>query len=276
MHLLKRLQMVTLGMLCVGGNLSPVWARENVPAVLLQTASSQRAQNLTQAGQRAFQKKQWKQAISLFTTSLAVNAKQPYVLNARGVAYLNTGQMDLAIADFKACREQLPQQALPLFNLGNAYRLQKQLTEAVAAYTEAIALNTRYIAAYNNRGITYSELKNYPAALKDYNQSLKLNPFDLDVRNNRGYLFLLQKDYTKALQDFNAILRKNPRHALAYGNKAQVLYLQGECEAAVPLLEKSCELGNVKACRVVRRLQCHKPSATQELPIEGSGTQEIK
>ena len=273
MGLTKKLQILFYGVLVWGyGNThTSVSARTFLPA---QVSVSQRTQQLAREGQQAFQQKQWERAISLFTASLALNDKQPYLLNARGVAYLNLGLAEQAIADFNACRELLPRQALPYFNLGNAYRLQDRRNDAVTAYTEAIALNPKYIAAYNNRGITYSELKNYAAALKDYQQSLRLNPRDLDVRNNRGYLYLLQKDYTRALQDFNAVLRKDSRHALAYGNKAQALYLQGQCEAAIPLLDKSCALGNTKACRVVKSLQCKVPSP-KDVPLDSSGAQVI-
>lgn len=214
------------------------------------------ARKLASEGRKAFQEKNWEKALEAFGESLRMDPQQPYILNARGVTYLNLGRIDSAIADFKVCAQQLPTNALPYFNLGNAYRIQKKLPEAIDAYTQAIALNVKYTAAYNNRGISYSELKKYDRALLDYNQSLKLNPRDLDVRNNRGYLYLLQKEYVKALQDFDAVLRKNPNHALAYGNKAQVFYQQGKCEAAIKLLEKSCELGNVKACRAARRLSC--------------------
>lgn len=224
------------------------------------------ARKFASEGRKAFQEKNWEKALEAFNASLRLHAQQPYILNARGVTYLNLQRLDSAISDFKACIQQLPENALPYFNLGNAYRLQKKLPEAIDAYSRAISLNAVYTAAYNNRGISYSELKKYDRALLDYNQSLKLNPRDLDVRNNRGYLYLLQKEYVKALQDFNAVLRKNPKHALAYGNKAQVLYQQGQCEAAAQLLDTSCELGNVKACRAARRISCEEkkpePSAS--------------
>lgn len=238
------------------------------PSLLLAQSTHQRAAQLAKAGREAFGHKDWQKAREAFDASLALNPAQPYLLNARGVTFLQLNEIELAIADFEACREQLPEQALPYFNLGNAYRLQKKLPEAIAAYTEAIARNPKYVAAYNNRGISYSERQDYAKALADYNQSLKLNPRDIDVRNNRGYLYLLQKNYPKALQDFNAVLRKNPKHALAYGNKARVLYQQGNCEEAIQLLDKSCELGNVKACRAARRVNCNTPSP--EVPDESS------
>jgi tetratricopeptide (TPR) repeat protein len=81
--------------------------------------------------------------------------------------------------------------------------------EAVAGYTQAIALNPGYAEAYNNRAYTYMRMQNYAPALQDLDQALRLRPDYLHALMNRGDIhnYYFEQDRKKAIEDYNHILR---------------------------------------------------------------------
>ncbi|HVB22840.1 MAG TPA: protein kinase [Ktedonobacteraceae bacterium] len=62
------------------------------------------------------------------------------------------------------------------FNEGNRLYNAKQFREAIAAYDQAITLDSKYADAYFNRGSAYSNLKEYLRAIVDYDRALAIDP----------------------------------------------------------------------------------------------------
>ena len=50
------------------------------------------------------------------------------------------------------------------------------LDQAIADYTQAIALDPKYAVAYNNRGIAYCDKGDLDQAIADYTQAIALDP----------------------------------------------------------------------------------------------------
>ena len=81
--------------------------------------------------------------------------------------------------------------------------------EAIAVYTQALALNPNYAEAYNNRAYTYMRMQNYAPALQDLDQALRIRPDYLHALMNRGDIhnYYFEKDLKKAIDDYDHILR---------------------------------------------------------------------
>jgi tetratricopeptide (TPR) repeat protein len=81
--------------------------------------------------------------------------------------------------------------------------------EAIAVYTQALALNPNYAEAYNNRAYTYMRMQNYAPALQDLDQALRIRPDYLHALMNRGdiYNYYFEQDRKKAIDDYDHILR---------------------------------------------------------------------
>src|SRR5262245_50697240 len=81
--------------------------------------------------------------------------------------------------------------------------------EALAVYTQALALNPNYAEAYNNRAYAYMRMQNYAPALQDLDQALRIRPNYQHALMNRGDIhnYYFEQDRKKAIEDYDHILR---------------------------------------------------------------------
>src|SRR5262249_15224168 len=100
--------------------------------------------------------------------------------------------------------------------------------EALAVYTQALALNPNYAEAYNNRAYTYMRMQNYAAALPDLDQALRIRPDYLHALMNRGDIrnYYFEQDRKKAIEDYDRILRLGgkTKELSVCGHRAVAIY----------------------------------------------------
>jgi len=105
---------------------------------------------------------------------------------------------------------------LPTFtHLGFIYHNQNDYAQAIAAYTEAIELESvqeydSYSHALYNRARIYSFQSQYAMALADISKLVELSPNSYGVYVERGKLYQNNKEYELAFNDFNNALALNP------------------------------------------------------------------
>jgi tetratricopeptide (TPR) repeat protein len=98
-------------------------------------------------------------------------------------------------------------------------------SEAIAACSRMIELDTSNGMAYYNRASMYSNRKDYEKALSDFDEAAVLMPFDANVYNNRGWVYRQLEKQEEALQDFNQAIRLAST-AIAHFNRASLYYAQ--------------------------------------------------
>ncbi|HVW66945.1 MAG TPA: tetratricopeptide repeat protein [Candidatus Peribacteraceae bacterium] len=94
-------------------------------------------------------------------------------------------------------------------NLGNAYRLQNDLTTAIADYQKSIAIKP-HPRTYTNLGAAYRKQKNYAAALDAYDKALKLDDKSPDAHFGLGIVYAEQGNFTGAQEEYQTALSLNP------------------------------------------------------------------
>jgi poly(3-hydroxybutyrate) depolymerase/Tfp pilus assembly protein PilF len=162
----------------------------------------------------------------------------------------------------KSSREAIEQynRAVKLHDSGD-------LAGAIAAYTKAIQLDSKYSDAYNNRGVAYLSQKNYDAAAADFSRSIELLPSDA-AYNNRGSIYFSQQKVPEAIADFTAGIKLKPSPE-GYVNRGMA-YLQTNRDAlALADFEEAIKLnsgfGRAYVLRGLARLRSGGPeSAAQQ------------
>jgi tetratricopeptide (TPR) repeat protein len=109
----------------------------------------------------------------------------------------------------------------------------KQLTEALADFTEAIARDPLNLEAHANRGLLHAQLGQYEQAIADFSAALAINSRDDSLFYNRGNAHHARGDLDRALADYTQALALNPENVWAFGNRARTYWERGEVSQAI-------------------------------------------
>lgn len=116
---------------------------------------------------------------------------------------------------------------------------QNRNIEAIAAFTEAIALDARDELAYYQRGLSYLILLDYERALSDINKAITLqNGYQEEYFRTLAHCYYYLKDYENCLLACNAIKADHYDNHDAYLLSLQCLWYLGRNEEAVEVAKK--------------------------------------
>ena len=125
-------------------------------------------------------------------------------------------------------------------NLGRVYARQHRYQKALDCYRKALETKTPIVFwTYNDMGIVATALKEYDQALAFYSQSLALNPHNPEAYMNRGSLYDQLGEYDPAFKDYSMASQYNPSFAQAYHNRAILYCRRGELQPALADLDHS-------------------------------------
>lgn len=145
--------------------------------------------------------------------------------NALGVAYIQAGRIDEAVAQMEASLRTKPDLAMAHYNLGVIALNRQQLDLAIERFATAIALEPDYAEAHNNLGIVLEARGRSRDAETHYRAALASRPAHAAARNNLGRVLLARGAVADALTEFRLALRARP-------DAADVLYNLGRALVA--------------------------------------------
>jgi tetratricopeptide (TPR) repeat protein len=113
-------------------------------------------------------------------------------------------------------REGLSKEVLAVVysNRGIAYRAVQRTEQAIADYTQAIALKPDLADAYYNRANAYGEKRLYDQAIADYTVAIRLAP-DVPGYANRGWTYERKGERDLAIADYRLVLQLDPSNEYA-------------------------------------------------------------
>ncbi len=148
---------------------------------------------------------QYDRAIAIFDEALEINPRYAEAYNFRGVAYDEKGQYDQAISDYTKVIELNPRLDKAYMNRGVAYDNKGQYDKAISDYTKAIEINPSNDIAYSNRGLLYGKKGQYDQAISDYTKVIELNPRSAETYYPRGVIYFYKREYEKAWDDVHKV-----------------------------------------------------------------------
>ena len=149
----------------------------------------------------------------------------------RGLAYLDKGDRDSAIADFTDAIRLDPKNAHAYNDRGLAWKDKGDHDRALADLTAAIAINplprsdlpgSGFVNVYANRGSAWQAKGDLDRAIADFDRAVSLAPRDADAFNRRGNAWQAKGEADRAIADFTLAIAADPRFAGAYFNRGVV------------------------------------------------------
>lgn len=125
------------------------------------------------------------------------------------------------------------------FTYGIAFLQYGYLDQALAFFKDAVARNPSYADAYYNIGTIYLNKSQFREARENLEKAVGLDPADADAWNNLGMIYGEQEHYDRALQSFQRAVALRPTYILALQNLVKLYVYQKRIDAAKRVLQKA-------------------------------------
>lgn len=112
------------------------------------------------------------------------------------------------------------------FNMGRAYYEKADYIKAEESYKKTIESNPRYLAAYNNLGLTYMKMNKDKEAADILGLAIKNMPNYADAQYNLGLALIKLKNKTGALNAFQEVIKLAPDSEMAKSAKGYIELLK--------------------------------------------------
>jgi tetratricopeptide (TPR) repeat protein len=126
--------------------------------------------------------------------------------------------------------------------LGNIYKEQGRLDEAIASYKEATHLDPKYSDAYAQMGIAKLNKEQYADAVAAFKQAISINSGNSTAHYGLGRAYYKQGLLDEALKELNTSLYQFRNSAPVHQTLGDVYAAQGNTVAAVKELQESIRI----------------------------------
>jgi predicted TPR repeat methyltransferase len=172
-------------------------------------------------------------SIDLISRAIAVNDGQAAAHCNLGVALLDTGLADEALASHERALALNPAYALAWSNRGNALRRLARADEALDSYQRALLIQPQYAEAHCNRAIVLQDQGRYLDALGAAEDALTIKDRYADAWLARGNALHCLRYLPEAVESFDRAIHLRPDWAEAYSAQGASLQRLGEFAAAL-------------------------------------------
>ncbi len=160
-----------------------------------------------------------------------------------GEAYMVEGNFSQAYTQLEKSRQMNPKDPHVYFDLGIFFYHKKKYDSAVANYKKAIALNPDFATAINNLGVVYMEQKKWDLAITTLRPITE--QFAYATPHFPHYLigqaYFHKQQYEKAVYHLRQSLSLQPTYVFARYWLGKVYLAAGETKKATTALEKAVE-----------------------------------
>jgi len=156
--------------------------------------------------------------------------------------YIDAGRLDVAEEKCQQLVRSAPKQSEAWNLLGWIQCQQKNLSGAIDAISEAIAIHPDDPELHRNLGYVHAENVDFERAIECYRHALTLNPEDVDAHNSLGVSLKQSGQLDLATEHLREALRLRPDIPTLYQNLAEILRLQGKLDEATKLYEQAVQI----------------------------------
>ena len=162
--------------------------------------------------------------------------------NREGMALYYKKEYTGAIRLYRQAIDLNPKFAAPWNNLGSAYNTQGNYDKGIECLRKAIDIDPKLYASWSNMGDAYNRLGNYEKAIECCRKAIKLDPDNAFPWNNLGYAYNSLKKYEKAIECCKKAIELDPGLARAWENLSVSYYCLGRYNEALEAIDQSLKL----------------------------------
>lgn len=149
-------------------------------------------------------------AIEAFTQALKANPNDPILLNHRGMAYDNDGQIDAALLDYDAAIKGCASFYPVFMNRATLYKNIGNNEDALRDVQFVVDHKASGFAQYYLRGTIYQAMNKHSEALADFNRVLKEKPDYALAVYMRSVSFMRKADFASGRSGLKQYLELDP------------------------------------------------------------------
>jgi tetratricopeptide (TPR) repeat protein len=172
----------------------------------------------------------------------SLSSAQDYI--DRGNTYLDSGELDKAIADFDQALKSDPKNAWAIADRGIAYVWQQKYAEAEKDFTAAEALDRSNPVILRGRGLGAELQGDFDRAVALYSKSVLRDSNDDFARLHRAQALMQLSRNEEALADLNILLSSHTDSAAALSARASAYHALRQDDKALADTEQLLKGGN--------------------------------
>jgi Flp pilus assembly protein TadD len=165
-----------------------------------------------------FQASSWRNSETLWRHAIDVTHDNYIAYNNLGVAFLENGQVDEAIAHYKKAVAIKPESGDYQYNLGNALARKGNWAEAITCYQAALNTESDSFKAAkirNNLGAALEKLGRFDEALEQFSRAVELNGNYPEAQCNLGQMLARRGRRDEAVAHLREAVRLKPGYEAA-------------------------------------------------------------
>ena len=186
--------------------------------------------------------KQYGKANEWVEKALAVQSDYARAHNRRGLIARDQKDYERTTAAFEEAHKLDPKEPSFAINLADTYRLQKQYDKANEWVEKALAVQSDYAWAHNQRGLIAQDQKDYEQATAAFEEAHKLDPKEPSFAINLANTYRLQKQYDKANEWVEKTLAVQSDYSWAHNQRGLIARDQKDYARAAAAFEQAHKL----------------------------------
>ena len=195
-------------------------------------------------GNALFEKGDLDEAIAHYRAAIAIKPDFAQVYSNLGNALLRGGQPDEAIVQLRQALRFNPNYADAYNNLGGAFMKKDQPAEAVGYFKKAIEINPNYGESYNNLGVALLQTGDIDGAIAEYKKAVASNPEVAEIQCNLGNAYTRKSNWIAAAGAYQSALKTKPDYAQAHNNLGVAFNALGKFDEALQQFDQAIQLNN--------------------------------
>ncbi|XP_071962789.1 stress-induced-phosphoprotein 1-like [Antedon mediterranea] len=237
--------------------------------------NKKKALDLKTEGNAAYKKKEFDEAIDLYSKAIELDPDEMTYLTNRAAVHFEKKDFDACRTDCLKAVEVGRENKAPFKTIakafgriGNTYLKEKNYTEALVYFKKSLTehrsddilkkkqecekiLKDQERKAYispelsleaKNKGNDFYQKADFPSALKCYDEAIKRNPEDAKIYSNRAAAYNKLLEFNRAVKDANECIRLDPTFIKGYIHKGRNLMAMKQWAQAQSALQKALDI----------------------------------